>query len=198
MTWWAKLLIISALAAAAIGGWVWVDHSIRTDERTIVNNEWQVKVDKLKLEAAATLADEKDKTRAIELKWSEFKNQQEVKDGKAQQVVAGYKSRIAGLLRSTGGRLRDPNAESGCGSSSGNPNPQAPASASNSAEHTSQTGGLLSEALSGLLAELTSEADQLNIAYASCRADSMNLRLAPTLGQGSPGEPKPVSKVQTD
>lgn len=177
------LLLLGLVGAVVLGYFSWERH-IRVDEKTRVDAVWQAQVDKMKLAAAKALADEVAKTATLELKWSEFKNQQEIKDGKAQQVVAGYKNRIARLLGSNGGRLRDPNAEAGCGSGGSSPKTETPPGSGNSGEHTSETGGLLSEALSGLLAELTSEADQINIAYASCRADALNLRLDSTLKEG--------------
>ena len=69
--------------------------------------------------------------------------------------------------------LYDPNA-TGCsgGSAQGQTAPGAQVGGANSA----QSGGVLSAELSGLLTRLTSEADTLNAAYISCRADAYEVR----------------------
>lgn len=176
-----RWLMLLSLGLALIAGYFAWEHNIRADEKTKVDKVWEAKLDKQKVEASNLLAVETAKVGALELKWSTFKNQQEIRDGKAQQVVAGYKNRIASLLSSNGGRLRDPNAETGCRDSGGGPKSQTPPSPGNSAEHPTPTGGLFSEEASRLFIELTSEADQINLAYASCRADSLNLRVSESI-----------------
>lgn len=176
-----RWLMLLGLGLALIAGYFAWEHNIRADEKTKVDKVWEAKLDKQKVEAAGLLAAETARVGAIELKWSTFKNQQEIKDGKAQQVVAGYKNRIASLLSSNGGRLRDPNAEIGCRGSSGSAEGQIVPSPGNSTEYTAETGGLFSEEASRLFIELTSEADQINLAYASCRADSLNLRVSESI-----------------
>lgn len=84
---------------------------------------------------------------------------------------ADAKSRIARLQRELDalGRLRDPNAN-GCGGGGGSSTPGVPQADAGGAADAAQTGGLLSAELSGLLRRLWREADEVNVAYASCRA----------------------------
>lgn len=94
-----------------------------------------------------------------------LKNQEKT-DEANKTVVAGLERRLADL-----GRLRDPHAGAGgCGPGGGGAAPGMPAPDQAGAADAAQTGGLLSEPLSRLLRELWEEADALNLAYASCRA----------------------------
>lgn len=128
----------------------------------------------LKTEAAATLVSETAKTRTAEQALQDMKNTQELHDADHQKTVADLSDRLR-RLAGPAGRLRDPHA-AGCGGSSGSaPGAAAPATGDR-ADDAAQTGGLLSESLSGLLSRLQREADTINIAYASCRADTYAVR----------------------
>lgn len=127
-----------------------------------------------KIEAAATLASETAKTRTAEQALSHFKNAQELKDAADQKTVADLSDRLR-RLAGPAGRLRDPQA-AGCGpSSSGNPGATA-ATPGDRADDPSQAGGLLSGGATELLLRLTREADDINAAYTSCRADAYAVR----------------------
>ena len=131
----------------------------------------------LKAHAAAALASETEKTRSIEQALQKQTDDQNLKDATHEKTVADLSDR---LRRSAGqpGRLRDPHA-AGCGGS-GSGTPGEPASApSAGAADPAQAGGLLSAQLTGLLQQLALEADTINAAYASCRADGIAVRLQP-------------------
>jgi len=136
--------------------------------------EYQVQIDKLKLEADATLTAETAKVHAAEQALQDFKNTQEMKDADHQKTVADLSDRIR---RSAGqsGRLRDPNA-TGCGKGDRGAESQESTPTSGGADDDSETGRLFSAGATELLQRLTREADEINIAYASCRADAFAIR----------------------
>lgn len=134
-------------------------------------------IEKVKREAAGQLAIETNKTRTAEQALQDFKNTQELQDATHQKTVADLSSRLR-TLAGAPGRLRDPHA-AGCGPSGGStPGEAAPAPGGRPADPT-EAGGLLSADLSGLLQRLQLEADTINVAYASCRADAYTVRGAP-------------------
>lgn len=131
-------------------------------------------IEKVKREAADTLASETNKTRTAERVLQDFKNTQELQDASHQKTVADLSSRLRSLSGAPG-RLRDPHA-AGCGPSGGSaPGEAAPAPSGRPAD-PAEAGGLLSADLSGLLQRLQLEADTINVAYASCRADAYTVR----------------------
>jgi len=131
-------------------------------------------ITKQKAEAVATLASETDKVHRAEQALQDFKNHQELQDADHKKTVADLSDRLR-RIAGPAGRLRDPNA-AGCGGSSGGAKGSDPAAAGDRPADPAQAGGLLSAELSGLLAGLTKEADDINIAYASCRADAFAIR----------------------
>jgi hypothetical protein len=134
-------------------------------------------IEQSKREAANALLREVDKTHAAEQALQAFKNQQELKDADHQKTVADLSSRLR-TLAGPAGRLRDPQAF-GCGAGgSGSPGAVAPAPGVG-ADGGAQAGGLLSKPLTELLFRLTREADDINNAYASCRADAYTVRAKP-------------------
>ena len=133
-------------------------------------------INKQKAEAAATLASETDKVHRAEQVLQDFKNHQELQDADHQKTVADLSDRLR-RIAGPAGRLRDPN-QAGCGSGSGSTPRAAPAAAADRANDPAEAGGLLSAELSGLLAERAKEADDINNAYASCRADAFKVRTA--------------------
>ena len=131
-------------------------------------------LEKQKREAAAELASETAKTRAAEQALRDFKTNQDIQDAKAQSTVADLSRRLRQRAGQSG-RLRDPNAP-GCGGSGGGATGEAATAPGSGATDPAETGGLLSAELTGLLQRLTAEADEINIAYASCRADAYQVR----------------------
>ena len=134
-------------------------------------------INQQKAEAAATLANEIQKTRTVEQALQTFKNDQELKDATHQKTVASLSDRLRALA-DTSGRLRDPNADR-CGSGGGATQGEPPAAPGDRPGDPAEAGGLLSAQLSGLLQRLGREADDINVAYASCRADAYAVRGQP-------------------
>ena len=131
----------------------------------------------LKAQAAATLASEADKALQAERALSRLKNLQELQDAAHKSTVADLSDRLR-RLAGPAGRLRDPHAV-GCGRGSGGAPGAAATTPSDRADNNPEASGLLSAGLSGLLQRLQLEADTINIAYASCRADAYAVRAVP-------------------
>ena len=128
------------------------------------------------IDAANTLAAEIKKTLSAEQALATAKNNQELTDAKHQKTIDDYSHRLRNLA-GPAGRLRDPHAAAAeCRPCSVKPQDPATAPAQPGAADPAQAGGLLSAELSGLLRRLTREADDINAAYASCRADAYTLR----------------------
>ena len=125
-------------------------------------------------QAERELASETAKTRAAEQALRDFKTNQDIQDAKAQTTVADLSRRLRQRAGKSG-RLRDPNAH-GCGCSSSGPSGEAATAPGSGAADPAEAGGLLSAELTGLLQRLTTEADEINVAYASCRADAYQVR----------------------
>lgn len=169
------LLIGALLAALVLGYFAWADH-IGDKREAAVTARYNAAIGAQKKEAAQKLADETAKVATAEKALNDFKNQQELKDATNQKTVAGLSAR---LLNATGpaGRLRDPDA-AGCGRGGGGAQGADPASADDRANDPAQTGGLFSAGATQLLQRLTREADDINAAYISCRADAWSVRAA--------------------
>lgn len=147
---YAALALVIALA---IGYGLWERH-IRAE----ITAEFNLKIQKQKAEAL----DMYEKALAKGKKQTE---EQEVKDTVNEQTI----TILADKLHVA--RLRDPNAGRGQNNS-----PSTPSSNGSGQENTTEASGLLSTELTGLLQRLTSEADEINNAYISCRADAYNVR----------------------
>jgi hypothetical protein len=169
-----RWLMLAALCLALMAGYfAWADHVGDVREAT-VNARWEKATRQLKAEAAGTLATETAKTQAAERGLADFKNQREIQDAKNRTTVAGLERRLRDAA-GPAGRLRDPNA-AGCGPSGGGAQGEVAASPSGGATDVAQAGGLFSAGATELLQRLTREADEVNLAYASCRADALNTR----------------------
>lgn len=144
-------------------------------------SEAQAQIEGSKRAAADSLATETAKTRSAEQALQSFKNAQELQDGVHQKTVADLSDRLRRLADSHAGRLRDPHAVGAaeCGAGGGGTPGQPPTAPANRAADPAQAGGLLSAELAGLLQQLTREADDINVAYASCRADAYTVRAPP-------------------
>ena len=162
------------LVAALLGGLYMLERHIEQRGYDRAEADYTAAIERLHADAAAQLPEEVNKTRAVEQALNEAKNNQELKDATHTKTIAGLSDR---LRRAAGpaGRLRDPNAAP-CGRSGGSPesDPTAPADAG--ATNAPEAGGLLSAELAELLQQLTREADEINVAYASCRADAFTVR----------------------
>jgi hypothetical protein len=168
------LLLLAAVAALGVGYLAWADHigNVR-EEKVVARYEKQIKAQKA--QAILDLATETAKTQAAERGLAEFKNQREITDAKNRTTVAGLERRLRNAA-GPAGRLRDPN-QAGCGSGSGGAKDPAAASPVNRAADPAEAGGLFSAGATELLQRLTREADEINMAYSSCRADALSLRM---------------------
>jgi hypothetical protein len=174
LAWIYKAVAALGLIVVLGGGYAaWASHERSIgDVRTSARYEKAIATQKS--DAAKTLATETAKTAAAEKALQDFKNQQEITDATHQKTVASlsYKLRV---LAGPAGRLRDPNA-TGCRSSSGSAASATAASSGNRADDAAEADGLLSRELSDLLRERIREADEINNAYISCRADAQAVR----------------------
>jgi hypothetical protein len=100
---------------------------------------------------------------------------QEKQDASNVQVVAGLQQGLRDALDKRGSRLCNP-APAGRGSGGGGAAGQGAAGAGAGAADGTQTAGVLQPDARGLLERLMREADAVNIAYASCKADSQTVR----------------------
>lgn len=174
MTTFAKVAILLGLLLALMFG-------VRAIDQRGYNRakaEATAALKELQRQAERELASQTARTIAAEQALHNFKTQQDIQDAKAQATVADLSGRIRQLAGQSG-RLRDPNAP-GCGGGSGGAAGEAATAPGSGAADPAEAGGLLSAELTGLLQRLTTEADEINLAYTSCRADAYALRvLAP-------------------
>lgn len=172
-----RLLAYALLAAAlATAGLLWYNSEISAAEErgaTAQRVVDQKAAEALKTEAAKLLQQETDKTAAVEKSLREFKTNQEIKDVEAVKYAGKQSARIASLVNANG-QLRDPFGAGGCGQSSGGAQAQAGAGPSSGGDDPTQAQGLLSAKFSGFIRDKLAEADEINTAYASCRADLFN------------------------
>lgn len=140
-------------------------------------SEAQAQIEGSKRAAADRLALEIQKTRRAEEALQTAKNTQELKDANHQKAVESLSDRLRALAHSSG-RLRDPYSvqAAGCGAGGGStPGEAAPAPGSRPGD-PAEAGGLLSKQLTEFLLGQAAEADDINVAYASCRADAYAVR----------------------
>ena len=168
----AALVAFLAVTAVVLG----YGHRQYTKGVSTTTDRYEAALGQQKAQAAALLASETAKTRDTEQALQSLKNQQELSDAKNQKIVAGLSDRLRGIAGPTW-RLRDPNAP-GCWPGSGSTQGAAASTASDSPRDDPETGGLLSMQLTELLGRVLREADDINIAYASCRADAYTVREA--------------------
>lgn len=155
-------LIASLVVASFIGLLGAYVYHLGYEKRDI---QAKLEIAHIKAEAAEKLKTETDKVTAIEANLRDFKDIQEFTDATNEKAV----SILADKLHAS--RLRDPNAV-GCRSAEAKDSTPADNRPTDGAE----AGRVLSAQLTGLLAKLTREADEVNLAYISCRADSADIR----------------------
>lgn len=173
MSIFAKFAIVLGLLLALMFGVRAIDQ--RGYQRA--SAEATAALQKQKREAERVLAIETAKTLAAEQALRDFKTNQDIQDAKSKSTVADLSSRLRQLAGKSG-RLRDPNAH-GCGRGSGSPSGETATATGSGAADPAEAGGLLSAELTGLLQRLTTEADDINVAYISCRADTFKVRGEP-------------------
>lgn len=172
-----RLLLWGLAAAALLAGAYALERHVEQRGYARAAAEYTAAIQKLQAEAATTLATETAKTRSAEQALATAKNNQELKDASHQKTIAGLSDRLR-TAAGPAGRLRDPNATQ-CGGSGGSP-PGDPATATAAGPtDRAEAGGLLSKQLTQFLFDQAASADDINAAYASCRADAYTVRQTP-------------------
>lgn len=168
-------LALLALLAGAVGLW-WAEREAHARHAADqVRTQYEFALAQQRAQAAAELKAEQAKTAAIEQRWRAAITHQEAQDREHTATIQDLQRRVAAAAAAGAGRLRDPHAIAQCGPGGGGPAaPGAPA-AGPGAPDAPEAGGLLSAELTGLLQRLTREADDINAAYASCRAERLQL-----------------------
>ena len=161
-------------AALTLGVWR-LDVSRQAIGEARADAAWTAKVKIQKAEAVLLLDTERTKVAQAEQTLRNFKDKQEIQDGKNRTKVVGLEHRLRAAAAVNAGRLRDRDAP-GCGSGGDSPTSPVAASPSDSPRNDPQAGRLLSESFTSLLRQLALEADVINVAYESCRSDSFRLR----------------------
>jgi hypothetical protein len=163
-------------------GWVWAvicaallatncaTHGRLTAEKMAHAQTRQVLAEERK-RAAEDLGQATGAVLRLERELGDLKARQEAEDEKRKMDRLAARDALAAAA-GPAGRLRDPNATAPRCPADG---PAAPAPAGGAAD-AAEAGGLLSAPLTRLLRELQLEADTINDAYASCRADALRLR----------------------
>jgi hypothetical protein len=172
------LMLAGAVLAIVLGYQAWAAHQ-RSVGAAGERVQWQAAIAAQKAEAAATLAAATARTLTAERQLNAARAAREKIDAKNQNDLAGLRAvPLPGSHAAGGLGLRDPNA-TGCRGSSGGATGAASPGADAGAADRAQAGGLVSRELEALLLQLADEADTLNIAYASCRADAFEIRRRP-------------------
>lgn len=171
-----KLLVLALAFVAPVAAVLGYGHRQYTQGVTTTTARYEAALAQQKAQAATLLATEIAKTRATEQALQTLKNQQELSDAKNQKIVAGLFDRLRGIA-GPAWRLRDPNAPR-CWPGSGSTPGAAASAPRDRAADPAEAGGLLSVQLSELLGRVLREADDINVAYSSCRADVYTVREA--------------------
>lgn len=173
--WWANVIIaLAAVAAVVLAYNLFVDH-IGDKREAIVVARYDAAIADQKIKAAAQLANETARVEAVEDELVKFKNAQEIKDVQNTKTITGLRFDLRTAAGSAG-RLRDPNAAPGCRSSGDSPNSKVATGSSSSPDDAAEGGGLLSKELTGFLLDQAASADEINVAYTACRADTFKVR----------------------
>lgn len=169
------IAVTVAIGAATALYFSWASHQqkIGEDRATTIYNKM---IEELQQRTRVKLNEQNKLVLSAQKELADFKNAQELKDAANKSKVESLNRRLRDLANLESGRLRDPNADEACRERS-DPGPDTSlAGTGNRDSNPSKTGGLLSTALSELLQSVGEEADAINLAYISCRADSQSLR----------------------
>lgn len=165
-----KIAAVLALLVSVYFGEQYIEQR-GADRQLLVDN---AAIQQQKAEAAATLASETAKVRAAEQSLQKLTNAQNIKDYDHEKTVADLSDRLR-RIAGPAGRLRDPHA-AGCGAGGGSAQGDIAGPACDRPADPAEAGGLLSADLTGLLQRLQLEADTINDAYSSCRAQAIAVR----------------------
>jgi len=170
---WAVVLVVALW-------WGWNAADARNDAVAEMG-ELQAALANQKIEAGKLLAHETAEVLRLEHELGAARAAQETTDATNRKTLADLRADMRRNSRAAGGEgLRDPWA-TGCRRSGDRPEgADSPAAEPGGGDGT-DAGRVLSAELEGLLLDRLEKADTINIAYASCRADTLNLRklLAP-------------------
>jgi hypothetical protein len=161
----AKLLGGIALVLAVFFGIQYVRHLGAVEQEA----KDKVVAQELKLKTDAALLAANNKAIELERKWQALTDQQNLKDTQNEKIATANSARVRAA--ESHGRLRDPNATP-CSSGES----KAASSPSDSSADGAQTTGLLSVPITDLLERALREADAINDAYSSCRAQAIGIR----------------------
>jgi hypothetical protein len=164
------LLLLALCGALGIGYVSWAHHQQDIGEAR-ATARYEAALVKQKAEAAALLSTETAKVEAKESELLQLHFEGELRDQVNEKTIVVLADKLHRL-----GRLRDPYA-AGCGGGGSTTQSTDPASAGSGAGDASDGAGLLSERASDFLRQQTEVADRINNAYASCREDSLSLRM---------------------
>lgn len=176
MSWLYRVLTISGLLAVLYLGYgAWVTHQQGIGEAR-ATADYNTVIDKQKAKAVQLLQTETDRANAASAKLVKFRTEREKHDAENKSVIAGLASRLRAAAGAAG-RLRDPNAShAGCGSGGGGASGADSTHSSGGAADEAEARGFLSKQLTEFLLRQAADADQVNLAYTSCRLDALSLR----------------------
>ena len=170
-SWAVKLGGVLILAAALIIGYVsWAEHQQGIGEAR-ATERYNAAIAAQKIEASKILVRETARVTAAERRLQDIKNQQEVKDATNKKITDTMAARLRALA-GPGGRLRDPNADAGCGHGGSAANGSLSAPTGDRPNDGTDAAGVLSRELTEFLFSQAASADKINLAYISCRADA--------------------------
>ena len=186
---WKLTLALVLAASLAMGLFFWAGR-IRADEHAKVVAEYTAKILAQKAEASQVLAAETAKVLAAEHTMQDFKTKLETKDAANTKTIAGLSGQLHAALQ-----LRDPKAAR-CWTGGDPTKGGDPTTTSTGPADSTETGGLLSADLAGLLQRITSEADTINAAYASCSAWVTELtRPGDPVNPANPATPAGIRRI---
>lgn len=167
MTWLYRVLVICALIGLLAPGYgAWAAHQQGIGE-TRATASYNAAIDRQKAQAGRLLTTETQKAATATKALHHSKVEREIDDAENARTVAA----LAGCAIPT------PRLQNGGGGGGGAQGAD-PARAGGGAADTPEAGGPLSPELSKLLFEQARTADEINLAYTSCRADALSLRQA--------------------
>jgi hypothetical protein len=167
------LLIGGLMAALWLGYGAWAAHQQGIGDAR-ATARYNAAIDKQKTQAGQLLKTETDRANAATVKLINLKIEREKQDVENQSAI----DRLAVRLRAAAGpaaRLRDPHAAR-CGGGGGGAPAADLAHVEGSAADGAEAGGVLSKQLTEFLLSQAADADQVNLAYTSCRLDALSLR----------------------
>lgn len=167
-----KLTIGLGVVIAVLVATNWVSYE-RLQTAKELNGVYETQIRAQKRQASFVLAAETEKVRQLQAALKIAADTLEKAYAQHKATVADAAAALAAARKS--GRLRDPNADRCGGGGGSTPGPAQPPAGGGEGDKA-EAGGLLSVQLSDLLSRVLREADDINVAYAACRADALSAR----------------------